>query len=425
MGMWYRAVRSVASGALNVLLTREAFGLSHLPAEGGIIVAANHGSFWDPPVLGIVIPRPLRYMTRASFFSVPLFGALIRSLGAFPVRKGTADLSGLRAAEAALARGDTDAALAGFERAAGMLHAPDTEMGLVRTQMQAGQYRRALAFAAHTAGAHLEAPAASALYAWLLQVGGQEAYARQVLDAAAKRSAGNEVLGATQRAFAATRVASGLLLERPHRMAPYPLPTPLASNARAIASAVLLGDGRFALAPSAGLAAGRRLWVRNGIGRTSPAAVDRSFAESGLALLVLEQPLPGPAQFAQFAIAPRDPFAGSPGFVVDHAASADAAPQWPLLHAGFFAAGVAGSNRPLGIETSAGSAGAAVFDAGGRWAGIALPGSRWVPLSQLRGLLGDMLPAALVGDAGALSRIGADEVYERSLTVVLQVLVEP
>ena len=106
MGTWYRAVRSVASGALKVLLTREVLGLSHVPAEGGIIVAANHGSFWDPPVLGIVIPRPLRYMTRASFFSVPLFGALIRSLGAFPVRKGTADLSGLRAAEAVLARGE-------------------------------------------------------------------------------------------------------------------------------------------------------------------------------------------------------------------------------------------------------------------------------------------------------------------------------
>lgn len=106
MGTWYRAVRTVASGALNALLAREVRGLGHLPAHGGVIVASNHGSFWDPPVLGIVLPRPLRYMTRASFFSVPLFGALIRSLGAFPVRKGTADLSGLRAAEAALARGE-------------------------------------------------------------------------------------------------------------------------------------------------------------------------------------------------------------------------------------------------------------------------------------------------------------------------------
>lgn len=106
MGSWYSGVRTVASGALKVLLTREVEGLAHVPAEGGVIVAANHGSFWDPPVLGIVLPRPLRYMTRASFFRVPLFGALIRSLGAFPVRKGTADLAGMRAAEAVLARGE-------------------------------------------------------------------------------------------------------------------------------------------------------------------------------------------------------------------------------------------------------------------------------------------------------------------------------
>jgi hypothetical protein len=333
----------------------------------------------------------------------------------------------LDTAEAALVRGDTEAALAGFERAAGMLHAPDTEMGLVRSQMQAGQYRRALAFAAHTAGAHLEAPAASALYAWLLRIGGQEAYARQVLDAAIQRSAGDQVLGAAQRAFTAeTSLANGVLLDRPHRMAPYPLqytgPTPLASHARVQASAVLLGDGRFALAPCAGLAGGRRLWLRNGIGRTSAAAVDRIFADSGLALLVLEQPLPGSAQLA---IAPRDPFAGSPGFVIDFAPSADATPQWPLLHAGFFAAGGAGATRPLGIATSAGAAGAAVFDAGGRWVGITLQGDRWLPISQLRGALGDLLPAPLASDAAAPARIGADEAYERSLTVVLQVLAEP
>jgi hypothetical protein len=340
----------------------------------------------------------------------------------------------LDAAEAALARGDTDAALAGFERAAGMLHAPDTEMGLVRSQMQGGQYRRALAFAAHTAGAHLEAPAASALYAWLLRIGGQEAYARRVLDAALERSAGTEVLAAAQRAFdAGTGVASGVLLDRPHRMAPYPLPyagpTPVAPHARSVATAVLLGDGRFALAPSAGLTGARRLWVRNGMGQASAAAVDRSFADSGLALLALERPLPGSAQLA---FAPRDPFAGSPGFVVDFAPSADATPQWPMLHAGFFAAGGTGASRSLGIATSPGAAGGAVLDAGGRWVGITLPptagdsqGRRWLPLSQLRGSLGDVLPASLAGDAAAAPRVGADEAYERSMAVVLQVLVEP
>ena len=340
----------------------------------------------------------------------------------------------LDAAEAALARGDTEAALAGFERAAAMLHAADTEMGLVRGQMQAGQYRRALAFAAHTAGAHLEAPAASALYAWLLRIGGQEAYARQVLDAAAQRSAGNKVLAATQGAFTtSTSLASGALLERAHRMAPYSLPhaasTPVAPQARVLASAVLLGDGRFALATGAGLKGMRRVWVRNGNGRSSSAVVDRTFADAGLVLLALERPLPGSTQLP---LAPREPFAGSPGFVVDFAPNADASPQWPMLHAGFFAAGAAGTTRALSIATSAGSAGAAVFDAGGRWVGIALPStagdsqdSRWLPLSQLRSLLGDLLPVPPANDGAAPARIGADEAYERSLATVLQVLAEP
>ena len=339
----------------------------------------------------------------------------------------------LDAAEAALVRGDTEAALAGFERAAGMLHAPDTEMGLVRSQMQAGQYRRALAFAAHTAGAHLEAPAASALYAWLLRIGGQEAYARQVLDAAIKRSPGDDVVNATQRAFdAAPSLASGALLERPHRMAPHPLTyagsTPVAPRARTLASAVLLGDGRFALASAGDLKAARRLWVRNGMGQTTAAVIDRAFTDSGLVLLALERALPGSAQLA---VAPRDPFAGSPGFVIDFAASTDATPQWPMLHAGFFAGGAAGATRALGIATSTGSSGAAVFDAGGRWVGVTLPSAadstapRWLPLSQLRGLLGDLLPTPLASGSATPARIGADEAYERSLPLVLQVLVEP
>jgi 1-acyl-sn-glycerol-3-phosphate acyltransferase len=136
MGPWYGGVRSLASGILEVLLTREVSGLSHVPKDGGVIVAANHGSFWDPPVLGVVLPRPLRYMTRASFFSVPVFGALIRSLGAFPVRK--ADLAGLRAAEAALARGE---ALLVFPEGGrmkdGRLHPALPGLGLIEARTRA------------------------------------------------------------------------------------------------------------------------------------------------------------------------------------------------------------------------------------------------------------------------------------------------
>ena len=53
------------------------------------------------------------------------------------------------------------------------MHAADTEIALVRGHMQAGDYRRALAFGAHTAGAHLDVVGGSLLYVWLLHAGGQ------------------------------------------------------------------------------------------------------------------------------------------------------------------------------------------------------------------------------------------------------------
>jgi hypothetical protein len=64
----------------------------------------------------------------------------------------------LKIGEKALAGLDIERAYQYFERASLMQHAADAEMGLVRTAMQQGAYRRALAFAAHVAGAHLDSP---------------------------------------------------------------------------------------------------------------------------------------------------------------------------------------------------------------------------------------------------------------------------
>jgi len=78
----------------------------------------------------------------------------------------------LARAQAELEHGDASAALDDFERAAMMLHAADAELGLIRAAMQDGQYRRALAFCAHTAGEHVDETDGGVLYAWLLRVGG-------------------------------------------------------------------------------------------------------------------------------------------------------------------------------------------------------------------------------------------------------------
>ena len=70
-------------------------GLDHVPPRGGVILAANHGAFWDPPVVGASLPRELHYLTGAEFFALPGFAGLIRSLNAIPIRRGVADAAGL------------------------------------------------------------------------------------------------------------------------------------------------------------------------------------------------------------------------------------------------------------------------------------------------------------------------------------------
>jgi hypothetical protein len=334
----------------------------------------------------------------------------------------------LRGAEAALARGDWPQAVSEFDRAAMMLHAADTEMGLVRAYLQAGDYRRALVFCAHTAGAHRESAPASALYAWLLRVGGQGVFAQRVLDEARARVPDDAVLREVTSEFQRTSpVARGVLLQTPHRMAPHdtgvagqPLPS---AAARLLSGAVLIDRGRRALVPLASLPVDRAepLWLRNGLGRTTPARLDPADqppAALGVAVLLLAVPLETPPGQV---LAPRDPFAGSPGSVVAYAAMERAEAAWPWLHQGFFGGydGQAGVRR-LGIEVPVSLSGAAVFDVAGRLAGITLPGGpdRMLPVSLWKAWAG-------AGDEPAPSAPGqmpADEAYERALRIGLQLI---
>ena len=69
-----------------------------MPPEGGVIVAANHMSNWDPPFLASFLQRPVSYMAKQELFEIPIFGTVIRWLFAFPVRRGAADHSAVKAA---------------------------------------------------------------------------------------------------------------------------------------------------------------------------------------------------------------------------------------------------------------------------------------------------------------------------------------
>ena len=129
---WYGTARRAANAFLDALLVREIEGTDRVPRSGGLIVASNHGSFWDPPVLGASLPRELHYLTGAEFFAVPGFGALIRSLNAIPIRRGVADAPGLERVQRLLEAGGAVLVFPeGGRMKDGLLHEARPGLGLI------------------------------------------------------------------------------------------------------------------------------------------------------------------------------------------------------------------------------------------------------------------------------------------------------
>ena len=68
-------------------------GRENLPS-GSYVIASNHRSYADPPLIAVTSGcSKFSFVAKAELFRNPLFGWLIRKLGAFPVSRGTGNLS--------------------------------------------------------------------------------------------------------------------------------------------------------------------------------------------------------------------------------------------------------------------------------------------------------------------------------------------
>jgi 1-acyl-sn-glycerol-3-phosphate acyltransferase len=66
------------------------FHPERVPSEGPVILASNHASYLDPPLVGSGLTRPINYLARDSLFRFPVFGSILHSWNAVPVdREGT------------------------------------------------------------------------------------------------------------------------------------------------------------------------------------------------------------------------------------------------------------------------------------------------------------------------------------------------
>ncbi len=73
--------------------------------ERGLVVASNHFSSWDPPVMGVSVRRQVNYMAKKELFEAPAMQVLLAGLRAFPVDRSRNDIGAIKEAMRRLAEG--------------------------------------------------------------------------------------------------------------------------------------------------------------------------------------------------------------------------------------------------------------------------------------------------------------------------------
>lgn len=96
MRLWYRFCRLLCQATFLIVFRGRVFGHRRVPRQGGVLLACNHQSLLDPVLATQALARECAYMARDTLFRHPIFRRLIESLNAFPIKRGSADISAVK-----------------------------------------------------------------------------------------------------------------------------------------------------------------------------------------------------------------------------------------------------------------------------------------------------------------------------------------
>ena len=103
---WFYYVGRVIMRLLLLLLTRwRVRGRENIPAQGALLVIANHLDNVDPPLLGVSLSRKVIFMAKEELFRSRFSSYFVGGFGAFPVHRGQLDREAFRQADQLLAQG--------------------------------------------------------------------------------------------------------------------------------------------------------------------------------------------------------------------------------------------------------------------------------------------------------------------------------
>ncbi len=103
--MGYRIVVAILRVLLYFIMPLKIIGREKAVYGQGVVLAANHQSFWDPIFIALAYKKKMNFMGKKELFSFKPFAALLSALGAFPVDRGSADLKAVKKALSVLKSG--------------------------------------------------------------------------------------------------------------------------------------------------------------------------------------------------------------------------------------------------------------------------------------------------------------------------------
>lgn len=93
----FRLAQWVSIHSFETLYRLEAEGLENIPSKGPLLIASNHASFMDPPIIGGVFPRGCWFFARKTLFKGPISNYFLRELLTIPVdRDGDSDVGAMK-----------------------------------------------------------------------------------------------------------------------------------------------------------------------------------------------------------------------------------------------------------------------------------------------------------------------------------------
>lgn len=95
MQLFYKFSHTLVRFLFKCLYRHRIYGNDNL-IEGPAIIAPNHISFLDPPLVGASYPEPVAFLAKDSLFKKPLLGTMIRNLNAYPVSGKIKDTASIK-----------------------------------------------------------------------------------------------------------------------------------------------------------------------------------------------------------------------------------------------------------------------------------------------------------------------------------------